>query len=111
MNTDGNDVALDARTRTHRMRTLSALAIREEREPAPVGMEVRGERRLTVQWGGGDEVFRITRAFRRKEAARDDMADAFVAALTASQPLERLRTLPAVPEYDRYGLPAYSGPK
>ena len=52
-----------------------------------------------------DEVSRIARAFRRKEVAWDDIADAFVAALTASQPLERLRTLPAVPEFDRCALP------
>ena len=52
-----------------------------------------------------DEVFQIARAFRRKDVAWDDIADAFVAALTASLPLERLRTLPAVPECDRYGLP------
>ena len=52
-----------------------------------------------------DEVSQIARAFRRKEVAWDDIADAFVAALTASQPLERLRTLPAVPERDGYGLP------
>ena len=53
----------------------------------------------------GDEVSQIARVFRRKDVAWDDIADAFVAALTASQPLERLRTLPAVPEYDRYDLP------
>ena len=53
----------------------------------------------------GDEVSQIARPFRRKQVSWDDIADAFVAALTASQPLERLRTLPAVPEYDRYGLP------
>ena len=52
-----------------------------------------------------DEVCQIARSFRRKDVAWDDMADAFVAALTASQPMERLRTLPAVTEYDRCGLP------
>ena len=52
-----------------------------------------------------DEVSQIARAFRRKAVAWDDIADAFVSALTASQPLERLGTLPAVPECDRYGLP------
>ena len=52
-----------------------------------------------------DEVAQIARAFRRKEVAWDDIADAFVAALTASQPLERLRTLPAAPETDRNGMP------
>ena len=52
-----------------------------------------------------DEISQISRAFRRKDVAWDDITDAFVAALTASQPLERLRTLPAAPECDRYGLP------
>ena len=52
-----------------------------------------------------DEVSQIARAFRRKDVAWDDIADAFVAALTAWQQLERLRALPAVPEFDRYGLP------
>ena len=52
-----------------------------------------------------DEVSQIARAFRRKDVAWDDIADAFVAALTASQPAERLRTFPAVPERDRCGLP------
>ena len=41
----------DASTRTHRMRILSALAIREEKDPVRVGMEVRGESRLTVHLG------------------------------------------------------------
>ena len=52
-----------------------------------------------------DEASRIAREFRRKDVAWDDIVDAFVAALTASQPAERLRTLPAVPERDRCGLP------
>ena len=52
-----------------------------------------------------DEISQIARAFRCKDVVWDDITDTFVAALTASQPLERLRTLPAVPECDRYGLP------
>ena len=42
----------DASTRTHRMRILSPLAIQQETDLAPVGMEVQGENRRTVQWGG-----------------------------------------------------------
>ena len=34
------------------MRILSPLAIQQERDLAPVGMEVRGENRRTVQWKG-----------------------------------------------------------
>ena len=52
-----------------------------------------------------DEISEIAGAFRRKDVAWDDITDAFVAAVTASQPLERLRTLPRAPECDRYGLP------
>ena len=48
-----------------------------------------------------DEVCQIARSFLRKDVAWDDIADAFVAALTASQPPERLRTLPAAPGHDR----------
>ena len=52
-----------------------------------------------------DEVCQIARSFPHKHVAWDDIADAFVSALTPSQPLERFRTLPAAPECDRYGSP------
>lgn len=52
-----------------------------------------------------DDISEIAREFRRKDVAWDDITDAFVAAATASQPLERLRSLPAAPESDCYGLP------
>jgi predicted RNase H-like nuclease len=42
--------------------------------------------------------------FKRKEVARDDIADALVAAATASCPSSALRTLPASPARDSKGL-------
>ena len=72
---------------------------------AKVGFRERVAVLSSLRASARDEVSQIARPFRRKAVAWDDIADAFVAALTASQPLERLRTLPAVPEYDRYDLP------
>lgn len=51
------------------------------------------------------EVLRIAKEFSSKEVAWDDIPDAFVAALTASQDTAVLRTLPEVPVTDRYDLP------
>ena len=75
------------------------------RKKAKEGFRERVSVLTNLRPSAGDEVSQIARPFRRKQVSWDDIADAFVAALTASQPLERLRTLPAVPEYDRYGLP------
>lgn len=43
--------------------------------------------------------------FRRKDVARDDIADALVLAATAATPLAGLRTVPAEPNCDSRGLP------
>ena len=59
----------------------------------------------TLRPSVSEEVCQIARSFRRRDVGWDDIADAYVAALTASQPSERLRALPAAPEHDRYGLP------
>ena len=75
------------------------------RKKAAAGFRERVAVLNSLRPSAPDEVSEIARAYRRKDVARDDIADAFVAALTASQPLERLRTLPAVPEYDQCGLP------
>jgi len=47
----------------------------------------------------------ILTEFPRKHVARDDVADALVALVTALAPQNRLRTLPADPEIDAEGLP------
>ena len=52
-----------------------------------------------------EEVCQIARSTRRKDVTWNDIADALAAVLTASQPTERLRTLPTVTEHDRCGLP------
>lgn len=48
---------------------------------------------------------RILDKYLRKHVARDDIADALVALVTALAPQNRLRTLPAEPEIDAEGLP------
>ena len=77
----------DASTRTHRMRILSPLAIREERDLAPVGMEVRGERIPTRRWaigGASKELlqdcapFRLDPPTRRRRSDRHPVQSAVV---------------------------------
>lgn len=48
---------------------------------------------------------KILDKYLRKHVARDDIADALVALVTALAPQMRLRTLPAEPEIDAEGLP------
>ena len=48
---------------------------------------------------------KILAGFLRKHIARDDVADALVALVTAPSPDNRLQTLPAKPENDAHGLP------
>ena len=75
------------------------------RKKAKAGFRQRVAVLGTLRPSVSDEVCQIARTYRRKDVAWDDIADAYVAALAASQPSERLRTLPAAPEHDRYGLP------
>lgn len=55
---------------------------------------------------GCEELVRATLGrYRRKDVARDDIADALVLAATASAPDAALKTIPAHPDYDARGLP------
>lgn len=47
----------------------------------------------------------ILAKFPRKHVARDDVADALVALVTALAPQDRLRTIPPDPEHDSSGIP------
>ena len=59
----------------------------------------------TLRPTAGAEVLQIAKEFPRKQVAWDDIPDAFVAALTASQDTAALRTLPEISVADRYDLP------
>lgn len=48
---------------------------------------------------------RVFKDYLRKEVARDDIADALVALITAMGPPGEIRTLPTEPELDSRGLP------
>lgn len=55
---------------------------------------------------GADVLAQVALArYRRKDVARDDIADALVALATACAPAGALRTVPGSPERDRRGLP------
>ena len=61
---------------------------------------------LREVWRDVDELIRdVLKKTLRKCVARDDILDAAVAALTACQNENLLRTLPAKPSEDAYGLP------
>ena len=52
-----------------------------------------------------EEVKPMMNQFKRKDVAKDDILDAFVAAITASANLTSLQTIPAYPKIDGFGLP------
>ena len=58
-----------------------------------------------IRASAAEEVLEIAGEYPRKRVAWDDVPDAFVAALTASQELESMGALPKSPGRDRYGLP------
>ena len=59
----------------------------------------------TIRPSAEDELSAIVASYPRRMVARDDAPDAMAAALTAAQDPSVLRTLPAFPPLDRYGLP------
>ena len=52
-----------------------------------------------------EEVKQMMSQFKRKDVAKDDIHDAFVAAITASANLTSLQTIPAQPKKDGFGFP------
>ena len=59
----------------------------------------------TILPEAGEMVEQALDRHRRKDVARDDIADALVALITAMAPADKLQTLPEVPETDSRGIP------
>ena len=59
----------------------------------------------TIRFSVEEEVKQIMSQVKCKDVAKDDILDAFVAAITASANLTSLQTIPALPKKDCFGLP------
>ena len=85
-----------------------ALNNRQPMEHSKKGREGKAERLRVLQRREprSQEIFEdACRKFLRSQAARDDILDALVAAVTARCGYERLRTIPECPPTDSEGLP------